>query len=398
MSVSEGHRDRLRKRFRESPGSLTEAERLELLLTYAIPRRDVAPLATTLIARFGDLKSVVDAPVEQLAEVNGVGEATAAFFHLLQMLTADSSTKSDEVPASSLPQPWLFEMKQGVDEQPSSTTEKSREQAVKERQMRVFANDEIANSLAFLPKAAKFRSLEDYREYLTERLPYNAADTRRRRANYIIERFYPEGSLSVPLTSYAARCSTQSDLGAAVFYHLLKAEPIAAKVAEELIWSALPMGRVEREQVREFVLRYLPEIGSSSQKNVLQALFHAYDLLNVGKVHETSLSFRLHQGTLEGYLYVLTCEYPEPGIYTFDSLYAGPLHRWLLWDREWMRLQLYNLQDLGIVAKVSEIDTVRQFTLALDQPTALHRYFEHPARHTAAVREVGPNQSTVEEA
>jgi len=52
-----------------------------------------------------------------------------------------------------------------------------------------------------------------------------------------------------------------------------------------------------------------------------------------------------------------------------------------------MRRQLYNLRDFGLVSKVSEIDTVRQFTLPFDQTTALRLYFEHPQRDTLALRE-----------
>jgi hypothetical protein len=51
------------------------------------------------------------------------------------------------------------------------------------------------------------------------------------------------------------------------------------------------------------------------------------------------------------------------------------MRRWLLWDREWMHKQLYNLRDVGILSKVSQIDTLRQFTLQYDQPTALRHYF-----------------------
>jgi len=182
-----------------------------------------------------------------------------------------------------------------------------------------------------------------------------------------------------------------------IFYHILRAEPIAATVAEELIWPALPLGRVERDQVSEFVLRYLPDIRPGTLKKTIEALTHTYALTGVGAADREGFRFRLHQGTLESFLYLLTSEYPLPGIYSFESLYSGPLHRWLLWDREWMRLQLYNLQDLGILAKVAEIDTVRQFTLAIDQPTALRRFFEHPARRDAATRETSEDPYTGQE-
>ena len=41
----------------------------------------------------------------------------------------------------------------------------------------------------------------------------------------------------------------------------------------------------------------------------------------------------------------------------------------------WMRRQLYNLRDLGVLSKVSEIDAMRQFTLRFDQHETLRHYF-----------------------
>lgn len=389
MNKTEGHRARLRKKFQTDPQSFSDEERLELLLFDIIPRRDTAPLASALMARFGSLKAVVDARIEQLLEIDGVGEATANYIHLLSgaeiALWEKHPGKSDAPVGTSVSQLNLFDLK---DEKEGTSKEKKiTPKQKKERKMRVFANDEIANSIKFLPHAANSSTLEEFKQYLTDKLPYNAAETRLRRANYIIERFYLENDIDTPLTYFLKHCSTEIDLKSAVFYHVLKAEPIAIKVAEELIWPALPIGRINREQLREFVMSYLPEAGLSSQKNMLRALFYTYSLLGIGSANDNILRFQLHNGTLESFLYILTSEFPQPGIYSFDSLYNGPLHRWLLWDREWIRLQLYNLQDFGILTKVSEIDTVSQFTLALDQAMALRRFFEHPERYQKAIRE-----------
>ncbi len=55
-----GHRERLRSRLREAgPGALADYELLELILFRAIPRRDVKPLAKSLIARFGSFGEVI---------------------------------------------------------------------------------------------------------------------------------------------------------------------------------------------------------------------------------------------------------------------------------------------------------------------------------------------------
>lgn len=64
-----GHRQRLRERFMVDDGaSMPDYELLELLLTMAIPRRDVKPLAKDLINIFGDIAEVMHAPAHELLE------------------------------------------------------------------------------------------------------------------------------------------------------------------------------------------------------------------------------------------------------------------------------------------------------------------------------------------
>lgn len=75
-SVHEGHRARLRRAFL-SGAELEDHELLELLLTYAIPRADVNPLAHHLLDRFGGLEKVFQASPEELKELAGVGESAA---------------------------------------------------------------------------------------------------------------------------------------------------------------------------------------------------------------------------------------------------------------------------------------------------------------------------------
>jgi DNA repair protein RadC len=71
-----GHRERLRERFREAGAdALSDYELLEAVLFRAMPRRDVKPLAKTLIATFGSFAEVISAPPARLAEVKGLGQA-----------------------------------------------------------------------------------------------------------------------------------------------------------------------------------------------------------------------------------------------------------------------------------------------------------------------------------
>ena len=72
-----GHRDRLRERFSVSEEALQDYELLELLLFRFIPRRDTKPIARALLARFGSLKGVFQAPPKELMRVAQVGERLA---------------------------------------------------------------------------------------------------------------------------------------------------------------------------------------------------------------------------------------------------------------------------------------------------------------------------------
>ncbi len=84
MSVHEGHRARLKERFTEHGlDNFNDLNVLELLLFYAIPRRDTNALAHALLDRFGSLDAVFEASIYELMEVPGVGENTAALIALV---------------------------------------------------------------------------------------------------------------------------------------------------------------------------------------------------------------------------------------------------------------------------------------------------------------------------
>jgi DNA repair protein RadC len=80
-----GHRERLRERFRTAGAdALSDYELLEAVLFRAQPRRDVKPLAKTLIATFGSFAEVISAPVARLEQVRGLGAASITELKLVQ--------------------------------------------------------------------------------------------------------------------------------------------------------------------------------------------------------------------------------------------------------------------------------------------------------------------------
>ena len=83
--MHEGHRERMRNRYLKSGLSgLAPHEVLELLLFYTQPRVDTNETAHNLIDTFGSFSGVLDADVEHLCRVPGIGKSSAVFLHLLR--------------------------------------------------------------------------------------------------------------------------------------------------------------------------------------------------------------------------------------------------------------------------------------------------------------------------
>lgn len=83
----QGHRRRLKERFAsQGLAGFQDYEALELLLSYALPRRDVKPLAKALLRRYQSLKKVLDAPLDQLESFKGLGPHSALLLKLCREL------------------------------------------------------------------------------------------------------------------------------------------------------------------------------------------------------------------------------------------------------------------------------------------------------------------------
>lgn len=119
-----GHRERLRARFLQSRfDGFHEYEVLEFLLSFIFRQGDVKPVAKDLIQTFGSFAQVLDAPIDEIANVKGMGKNSAvslsifresfAFYHkskivsdkeqitkmsgLVEMLRANISHKANEI-------------------------------------------------------------------------------------------------------------------------------------------------------------------------------------------------------------------------------------------------------------------------------------------------------------
>ena len=82
------HRKRLRERFISAASSLQDYEKLELLLTFAVPRLDVKPVAKDLIKRFKSVGGILDAGQRELEGIRGLGPQSAVLIRLVKEMFA----------------------------------------------------------------------------------------------------------------------------------------------------------------------------------------------------------------------------------------------------------------------------------------------------------------------
>ncbi|MGL4392451.1 MAG: RadC family protein [Fusobacteriaceae bacterium] len=100
MSQNEnsGHRERLREKYLSEGinGFHYDYEKLEFLLTFCIPRRDVKPHAKNLIAKFSNLEGVLKASSKELEDSKIINRPSIAFLKFIADLNKDLFLKSSK--------------------------------------------------------------------------------------------------------------------------------------------------------------------------------------------------------------------------------------------------------------------------------------------------------------
>ena len=83
-----GHRRRIKEKYKKSGmDGWLDYEVLELVLSYAVARKDTKPIAKELLTRFKTINGVLDADREEFKNVPGISEHVGLFFNLIKDVT-----------------------------------------------------------------------------------------------------------------------------------------------------------------------------------------------------------------------------------------------------------------------------------------------------------------------
>lgn len=87
-NIHDGHRARMRESVYVKNGfdGMADHEVLEYILSMFVPRKDTNPMAHELINYFGSFANVLDANVDDLIKVSGLGKRTAIFLNSFQYI------------------------------------------------------------------------------------------------------------------------------------------------------------------------------------------------------------------------------------------------------------------------------------------------------------------------
>ncbi len=376
-----GHRERLRKSFNSGEiSSQTDETILELLLTYSIPQKDVKPLAQKLLSDFGNLKSVLSGNSDRLLQTNGIKEYSATLLKLVDWIRIHypvQNSKPIQVNQEPPKQVSMFEIPQtevlsdSSESEPIETDVKSkpilRTYIMPERSVTLMGKAILKEAIEFLPSLPDTESLGEVRQFIRDNMHFNAQETRRRYSDYILRRMFPYGFADKPIRAFAKIYANRPDLKEVCFYRFCRTEPLMPEVITKLLIPAISSGMLLRKHLKDYLTARFPE--SKDVKDCLKSIIDALSAGGIAKIDTNTITFGYREISLPAFAFVLHSEFPEPGMYDISQIEENRVIKSMLWNPDRILSMLYELRNKEIISKISEIDTLRQFTtkLSLDE-------------------------------
>ncbi len=356
---SSGHRQNIRNQFiNQDRETLSDERILELLLTYGIPQKDVYPLACELINTFGGLAGVLSADIATLVKHKGIKEYSAVLIKLVDWIrTKYPATGLNNIEISeSLYNIGAEEVYIAQPEQEKS----SGKQPKKRSGTGLFGKAMMGETIRMLPLLPDTDSLSETKEYLKANLPFNSEQTRSRNTSYIVQRMFPDGIADKSLRLFARHFAGTQELKDVCYYRFCKVEALMGRITEDVLLPVITNGTLKRTTLTDYLHDQYPQ--SKSVRDCVQAITEAWGAAGIAKCTKDTVSFSYRHINPTAFAFILYSEFPDPGLYDIGLLERSNVVKLMLWKSEDLLPALYELRNQGLLAKVSQIDNVRQFT------------------------------------
>ena len=359
-----GIRQKLREDFISGePNALTDAAILELLLSYALSRGNPGPLARKLIQEFGGLDNVLSSDFDALCRVKGVKSYTATLLKLAEHLRSNGTAKDTQSRTVRKLQQSLTDNQPLSHQKQISFPQKDRafhRASAAKKKSDLFTNSVLREAIEILPKLPDTEDIGIIRAFLKENLPFSGQNTRDRYVPYIVNRLFPDGKADQAMRSFAKIYSGRQELRDACFYRFCKAEPLMLSIFNDLLMQAVGYGRLDRLKIREYLAARYPSANVINMS--AQAIVSSIVAGGLARSDRKIISFGYRDPLTASLAFVIHSEFPQPGMYEISNVKQNQAIKSMLWNPDKLLAGLYELRNLGILAKVSEIDRFRQFT------------------------------------
>lgn len=223
-----------------------------------------------------------------------------------------------------------------------------------------FSHPLVEESIRFLPDAVDHPTSVGFRDHIAERLHYNSANSRRRFAQYIAQRFSFDGVVNQDLARVLRKFGPSRTGREILFFEMLQSVPLLQEIA------ALWLADVAAEGApRDDLLRFLePRLGDRDTKKVAKEAVTAFR--QCGKLEFARVAVYVPVWTdppLPAFLYLLARLFPEATVVPVEAFIGSPVFRGLLWRRSAVDGLLQAAWRDGHVSMVSQLDQVYQFSL-----------------------------------
>ena len=217
----------------------------------------------------------------------------------------------------------------------------------------------LKDAAAILPTLPITDNFSEVREHIISNLKYNSEYSRKRYQRYITSYIFPDSIVDKPLLVFSKKVSSNT-LRNVCLYKFCKRYPLMQELFYELFIPNISRGTIARKKVDDYLKEKFPNsaMGVDGSRGFLESLKHA----NVIKSNGRNLTFGYRQVDPISFAYMLHAEFPSPGMYDISKIERNQLFVSQLWQSRDLLESLFVLRNKGIISKVSEIDTVRQFT------------------------------------
>ncbi|MBN2531853.1 MAG: hypothetical protein JXB88_03120 [Spirochaetales bacterium] len=224
----------------------------------------------------------------------------------------------------------------------------------------IFTSAILKETINLLPQFPDTRSTDEIKEYLRKNLHFSAENTRQRYSNYIVKRTFPYGYADSAIKRIAKAYPYGQALKDICFYRFIKAEILQFEIMIDLLIPQRGNGFIKRESIRDYLFQKYPK--SKSITKGAQAIVDALGASNIVKVKNDRMNYGYRDINLISFAFILHSEFHKPNMYDFRNIESNNYMKALLWKENKKIPALYELRNLGLISKISEIDNMRQFT------------------------------------